>query len=110
MKLYLFDQNNSGGGWVIDDNLDQFVAIEAADEASALTAAEAMGIYLNGVEKDVDCECCGDRWFGPAEVKIVTKAAWPLNNFLPRETKFHYADGRRETKECYHLGREILFT
>lgn len=39
--FYTFAQNNSGGSFVI---------------------AESIGIYFDGVECDLDCECCGDRW------------------------------------------------
>jgi hypothetical protein len=61
--FFTFSQNNSFGTFVEDDNLDEFVIIEAesADEANHI--AESIGIYFNGVEKGFDCPCCGDRWY-----------------------------------------------
>jgi hypothetical protein len=61
--FYTFVQNNSFGTFVEDDNLDEFVIIEAesADEANHI--AESIGIYFDGVEKGIDCPCCGDRWY-----------------------------------------------
>jgi hypothetical protein len=47
----------------VDDNVDHYVIIEAesADEANHI--AESVGIYFDGVEKGIDCPCCGDRWY-----------------------------------------------
>lgn len=61
--FFTFTQNNSFGTFVEDDNLDEFVIIEAesADEANHI--AESIGIYFDGVEKGIDCPCCGDRWY-----------------------------------------------
>ena len=61
--FYLYDQNNSGGGFDVNDRVTYNVIIEAdsADEADA--KAEDVGIYFDGTEDDgPDCPCCGDRW------------------------------------------------
>ncbi len=58
MPFFTFRQNNSGGsfeGFV-------YVCIEAADADEANEAAAEYGIYFNGVDKGLDCPCCGDRW------------------------------------------------
>jgi hypothetical protein len=62
-KFYNFDQNNSGGSFVVDNDLCHRLYIEAdsADEATAI--AESMGVYFDGCESGMDCECCGDRWY-----------------------------------------------
>ena len=61
-KWFTFRQNNSGGRFVIDNEVDTYVIIQAgcADEANSF--AEKIGIYFDGVRKNKDCECCGDRW------------------------------------------------
>ena len=61
-KWFTFRQNNSGGLFDIDKNLNVFVIIEAYDEDHALDRAIELGIYFDGVEHGTDCECCGDRW------------------------------------------------
>lgn len=60
--FYRFDQNNSGGSFIQNDEVASYVFIEAnsADEANA--RAESIGIYFNGCDDDRDCPCCGDRW------------------------------------------------
>ena len=62
-KFYQFDQNNSGGSFVVDDDLCHrlFIEADSADEATAI--AESMGVYFDGVDDGMDCECCGDRWY-----------------------------------------------
>jgi hypothetical protein len=60
--FFTYNQNNSGGSFQIDDSVDAFVVIEADNYEQANDIAESKGIYFNGVDKDMDCECCGDRW------------------------------------------------
>ena len=73
MKRYNFLQNNSGGHhhdieWSGPDDrggvegYSVFVMAESASEANAL-AQEYSGVYFNGVQQGLDCECCGDRWY-----------------------------------------------
>ena len=61
--FYAYDQNNSGGGFIVNDDVTYNVIIEAdsADEANA--KAEDVGIYFDGCETGDDCPCCGDRWY-----------------------------------------------
>lgn len=65
--FFEFDQNNSGGHFEIDDEhgIGPRVWIEAVDVAHATAIAESIGIYFDGVEQEIDCECCGDRWNRP---------------------------------------------
>jgi hypothetical protein len=70
MKFYYYRQNNSGGVWDRDENLDTDVLIEANSASEANDLAERIGIYFNGCEEDEDgnsigrdCPCCGDRWY-----------------------------------------------
>lgn len=64
MRFYIFTQNNSGG-W-FDHNPEKGigyrVAIQALTAEHANAIAQQTGIYFDGIEKGVDCSCCGDRW------------------------------------------------
>ena len=61
--FYTYSQNNSGGSFIVDDTVCQYVIIEADDYALANDLAEYKGIYFNGCDDDIDCPCCGDRWY-----------------------------------------------
>lgn len=61
-KFYCFDQNNSGGSFVVDENVAHNVIIEANSAAHANELALKIGIYFNGCDDGTDCSCCGDRW------------------------------------------------
>jgi len=62
--FYTFNQNNSGGSFVISpqDRISIYVVIEASDADHANQLAEEKGLYFDGCENGSDCECCGDRW------------------------------------------------
>lgn len=62
MKLYKFRQNNSGGSFEQNDDVDINVFVEAIAAEEANRRAEDIGIYFNGCDKGWDCNCCGDRW------------------------------------------------
>ena len=60
---YTFAQNNSGGSYDYNENYGEFTIIAAKSVEEANAIAEKLGIYFDGCEKGLDCECCGDRWF-----------------------------------------------
>ena len=62
MRFFTYRQNNSGGDFVVDDNVNVYTIIEANDSTEADMIAESVGIYFNGCEDGLDCDCCGDRW------------------------------------------------
>jgi hypothetical protein len=62
-KFYHYDQNNSGGSFEVNDNVSYNVFIEANSASEADARAEEIGIYFDGCDKDMDCPCCGDRWY-----------------------------------------------
>ena len=87
MKKYIYPQNNSGGvydypewtgpedrGGVCayydwqNQQVDVWVIAESASEADELVQKYA-GVYFQGIESGLDCECCGDRW-------------WPANDLF----------------------------
>lgn len=59
---FLFDQNNTGGTWRIDEKVSEYVIIEADTPEEADKIAEDIGIYFDGCDLGWDCPCCGDRW------------------------------------------------
>lgn len=63
-KFFIFDQNNSGGRFVIDSDagIGHIVFIEAQNAKEANIRAVSAGIHFDGVDDGTDCECCGDRW------------------------------------------------
>lgn len=58
--FYEFRQNNSGGFW---REPGMSVIIEANSSEEANVIAETKGLYFNGCEEGLDCDCCGDRWY-----------------------------------------------
>ena len=105
--FYTYRQNNSGGSFYINDDVAQFVIIEADNAAEANERAEAIGLYFDGVDKDLDCGCCGDRWVeawsdeGSEEPMIYGEpiATWSSWFNQPGEPYAHvyYKDGSKKT-------------
>lgn len=60
---YEYRQNNSGGHFAYSDGVSNFVLIEASSVDKANSKAESIGIYFNGCDEGIDCDCCGDRWY-----------------------------------------------
>lgn len=92
--FFTFLQNNSGGRWHKDANLDAVVIIEANSGPDANAKAQTLGIYFNGVREGRDCRCCGSRWDEAGE-GFEKPTLWedPLE-LLEKGTIIHYADGR----------------
>lgn len=74
-KFYEFDQNNTGGSFIVDDKVCHLVIIEAESDREAEEKAFSLGVYYNGCEEGMDCECCGDRWYPPSEYNFPMKYA-----------------------------------
>lgn len=68
-NFYFFDQNNSGGSFVVNDKLCNRLVIEAETCDEAINKSLELGCYYNGVDEGLDCDCCGDRWGSPYEEK-----------------------------------------
>lgn len=62
-KFYHFRQNNSGGSFIIGDEVDVLVVIEAVDYLHANGIAQIKDIYFHGASSGRDCSCCGSRWY-----------------------------------------------
>jgi hypothetical protein len=61
--FFHFNQNNSGGSFDTDESVAHHVFIEARNASDANMKAQSIGIYFDGIENGIDCECCGDRWY-----------------------------------------------
>lgn len=103
--FYTYNQNNSGGRFVENKRtgIGQYVIIEADTADDANYRAEQIGIYFEGTGDDIDCPCCGDRWFpiynndGQPSPQIYgenvengiyeTSCVWGVNGYI------HYKDG-----------------
>jgi hypothetical protein len=66
-QFYEISQNNSGGSHVVDDKLCHRLFIEADSPEEATRIAEDLGCYWDGCYNNMDCPCCGDRWYQPDE-------------------------------------------
>jgi hypothetical protein len=108
MPFHTFNQNNSGGAFVITDDLAMYVIVEGANIDQIVERAQALGIYFDGCETGEDCPCCGDRWDMPwrdelseqPEVygELVVNSHVLTDSLLVNEDAFgviHYLDGTR---------------
>lgn len=69
---FLFRQNNSGGYIEKTPDLDWRVYVQADDHYEANRRAEELGIYFDGCNSEIDCPCCGDRWYRADEYDAVS--------------------------------------
>lgn len=59
--FYSISQNNSGGSFIQDDNVDQIVIIEADTAKEAEEYLDDL-VNMNGYN-DNSCPCCGDNFY-----------------------------------------------
>jgi hypothetical protein len=45
-----------------DQQVDVWVMARSEAEADELVQKYA-GVYFDGIERGLDCDCCGDRWY-----------------------------------------------
>lgn len=105
-KFFEFNQNNSGGEFVLDEDrgITHYVIIEALTAEHANALAEGIGLYFDGED---DCPCCGDRWSSAWDDKDGTdipsiygedvSTYISLMVWMPpgKEIVVHYLDGRK---------------
>lgn len=72
MTFFRFDQNNTGGAYI---EPAKFLFVEANDWREAEDIAMDHGVYFDGVHEGIDCECCGDRWYGVSD-ECETPTIW----------------------------------
>ena len=99
MMFFEFDQNNSGGTFLIDDNIGigPRVWIEAESAEHADEKAAEIGIYFNGGDDGRDCPCCGDRWYEARHKGVNAVEVDQMWDFHWHDTVYvHRADGSIE--------------
>lgn len=95
MAFFRYGQNNSGGGYHIDDNIGHAVWIEATDHNEANDKASSLGLFSLSY-----CECCGERfyscWQYDAEEAWSAQESdsWHRNRYGQTVTVIHFADGK----------------
>jgi hypothetical protein len=95
LKLFEYDQNNSGGTFIENDKLCHKVVIEAYDANEANEIAQTLGIYFNGCDDETDCPCCGDRWYQAyADSYLKFPMKWDQDQVFKDEKEYlqHCAD------------------
>jgi len=104
MAFFMWRQNNSGGHFVVDDDLTWRVVIESDDYEQAEIYALGIGVYYDGVDEGRDCRCCGDRWYEGQELDCEDQTlvehlqeyaddyGWENPSVI-----IHYADGTKGT-------------
>lgn len=108
-KFFTYNQNNSGGVFDInkEKGIGEYVIVEAMNSNDADARAESIGLYFNGVEDGMDCDCCGDRWhsqydegseepliYGQSPEDYKNGDNWSKNKTIA----VHYLDG---SVKCY---------
>lgn len=99
--FYTFRQNNSGGRFDVDDDVNIYVVIEGDTLSEIVDKAEQVGIYFDGCADGSDCPCCGDRWY-PAygesdDVPMWYDTPYDLTPVArdKADTVIHYKNGTR---------------
>lgn len=102
-KFYPFNQNNSGGYFIEDEEVCAYVLIEAHDAEEANRKAGGIGIYFDGCSNGQDCSCCGDRWSSVSEDEGTDEPEYygePIKEVYKQLFKdkciIHYIGGRKE--------------
>lgn len=97
LKWFCFNQNNSGGHFVVDENVAPVVFIQARNANEAIEIAERF------MDNSDSCPCCGDRWSfwvdddDGADVPSQYGEPLKLQGPFRTEARLHHFDGRIET-------------
>ena len=99
--FYTYRQNNSGGNFIVNSDVTVTVIVEATDTEHADRRAEEFGIYFNGVNDDIDCECCGDRWSSAWEGTETPEVyGQPVESY---EARFQFTGSNEPSIYVYYL-------
>jgi hypothetical protein len=99
LKWFTYNQNNSGGSFVVNKNVAHFVLIQA----KSAEYADAVGRLF--FDNSNSCPCCGERWGGAecdqgsVKPKIYgTPVEKYKNTYLKDgQARLHYANGNIES-------------
>lgn len=105
--FYTFIQNNPGGTFTRTKDLNNIVIIESSSFREAIDIAESKGVYFNGCNLGIDCDCCGDRWSVPymeEGTNVPTYYSQPLSDEDRKYCVIHY----KEVPEPEEISRSRL--
>jgi hypothetical protein len=99
LKWFRFSQNNSGGSFVVNENVCEEVFIQATSAREAISKAEEF------CDNSDSCSCCGDRWGlwvddsdGHDLPTVYGKTIYEeAPSMFREEARLHYYDGRVES-------------
>ena len=121
--FYYITQNNSGGSFYVDQLLCHAMFIEADSVEEAKSIAENLGCYWNGVDDNIDCPCCGDRWYPSFDevdfAKLFKKgynvSTWgsskkSILDWFEKYGKYKIVEEPKENKNGRFIGKIIFST
>ncbi|WP_406867242.1 hypothetical protein [Paraburkholderia fungorum] len=99
LKWFRFSQNNSGGHFVVDENVCEEVFVQARSADEAIAKAETF------CDNSDSCPCCGDRWsfrvdeddIGDEPTLYGELLSSMKKDYFRKQAKLHHFDGRVET-------------
>ena len=93
-KFFIFNQNNSGGYYDVDDNVCAKMLIEAFDSDQAISIIKPMI-----KSQSPSCSCCGSRWslYDPdyLDLKDLNERGYPVGIYA------HYKDAEERWFRLY---------
>ena len=99
MSWYTIDQNNSGGYFIQNEDVNQYVSVQADNEDDARDKLEDITS-----EYGEYCDCCGERWYlwgsleeGDSPTVYGDSLFEKEPSYYRNEFVMHYADGRKFT-------------
>jgi hypothetical protein len=108
--FYEFNQNNSGGHFTRNSNVDHYVQIEANSIAEVIERAQEVGIYFNGCAEGLDCDCCGDRWYEPYNGDKLHDVPCHYDSPLTLENASTTKNPREHTVVIHYLDGRVVYT
>lgn len=102
MPFFEYYQNNSGGRFMVTENLTRRVIVEAHDAPHADLRLTQLGGYFDGCATGSDCDCCGDRWYRayddgdpePPVLEVTTSSYFELP--AGKQIVIHYLNGETQ--------------
>lgn len=108
LRWWAYHQNNSGGYFITDEKVAEYVFVQARDAAEAQTRADAI---FDEDDRRVYCSCCGERWYGPnedegtAQPMIYETSIYDVTpHTFCTECRLHFFDG---SVEKYSFGDPV---
>lgn len=77
-KFYIYDQNNSGGYFIVNEDVAPYVIIESSSRKYADVLFNEISVSYSSY-----CKCCGKRWNGYEVTKELKGVEFvPFNELL----------------------------